>query len=522
MKKHLLRLAFINGLLFLSICIFAQEYSDFYFTRVNGENGLSESNVKAILQDSYGFMWFGTKNGLNRYDGTSILQFDCDDLEEGTGNHNIGALFEDKERNLWVGTDRGVYIYNPAVDVFKRFKIASSEGITLDNWVAEILSDSLDNIWVLIPDQGLFRYKDGKVHHYSLIDKDNLKNNNPECICINEQGEVWVGTSGIGLFKYNYRDDNFEQYLTDRMGRSLIDKTIISICFQKENAILGIHEGDLLKYNTRTDELSEVSFLGEKKTFLRDVMCFGDEIWVGSLHGIFIINEKENNVIHLKEDLMRSFSLSDNSIYSIYKDYEGGIWIGTMFGGVNYLPNRILTFAKYVPGSDPYSLNTKRIRGLAEDNNGCIWIGTEDNGVNVLDPRTGKVHQIYDNVPGRLITLSVKHYENHIYVGLFKQGMNDISIPGEHLKYVSDKDLGIEEGSVYSFLKDSKGRTWIGPGWGLYVSQSKERKFHRVEEVGYNWVFDIMEARDGTIWLATMGNGVWKCDPKNNSYKNYS
>lgn len=518
-----MRLFLLNYLLLLSICVVrAQERSDFYFTHVNGENGLSASNVKAILQDSYGFMWFGTKNGLNRYDGTSILQFDCDDLEEGTGNHNIGALFEDKERNLWVGTDRGVYIYNPAVDVFKRFKIASSEGITLDNWVAEILSDSLDNIWVLIPDQGLFRYKDGKVHHYSLLDKDNLKNNNPECICINEQGEVWIGTSGVGLFKYNYRDDKFEQYLADRMGRSLIGKTIISICFQKENAILGIHEGDLLKYNTRTDELSEVSFLGEKKTFLRDVMCFGDEIWVGSLHGIFIINEKENNVIHLKEDLMRSFSLSDNSIYSIYKDHEGGIWIGTMFGGVNYLPNRILTFDKYVPGSDSHSLNTKRIRGLAEDNNGCIWIGTEDNGVNVLDPRTGKVHQIHDNVPGRLITLSVKHYENHIYVGLFKQGMNDISIPGEHLKYISDKELNIEEGSVYSFLKDSKGRTWIGPGWGLYVSQPKERKFRRVEEVGYNWVFDIMESKDGIIWLATMGNGVWKCDPKTNSYKNYS
>ena len=518
-----MRLFLLNYLLLLSICVVrAQERSDFYFTHVNGENGLSASNVKAILQDSYGFMWFGTKNGLNRYDGTSILQFDCDDLEEGTGNHNIGALFEDKERNLWVGTDRGVYIYNPAVDVFKRFKIASSEGITLDNWVAEILSDSLDNIWVLIPDQGLFRYKDGKVHHYSLLDKDNLKNNNPECICINEQGEVWIGTSGVSLFKYNYRDDKFEQYLADRMGRSLIGKTIISICFQKENAILGIHEGDLLKYNTRTDELSEVSFLGEKKTFLRDVMCFGDEIWVGSLHGIFIINEKENNVIHLKEDLMRSFSLSDNSIYSIYKDHEGGIWIGTMFGGVNYLPNRILTFDKYVPGSDSHSLNTKRIRGLAEDNNGCIWIGTEDNGVNVLDPRTGKVHQIHDNVPGRLITLSVKHYENHIYVGLFKQGMNDISIPGEHLKYISDKELNIEEGSVYSFLKDSKGRTWIGPGWGLYVSQPKERKFRRVEEVGYNWVFDIMESKDGIIWLATMGNGVWKCDPKTNSYKNYS
>ena len=110
MKKHLLRLAFINGLLFLSICIFAQEYSDFYFTRVNGENGLSESNVKAILQDSYGFMWFGDKNGLNRYDGTSILQFDCDDLEEGTGNHNIGALLRIK-KGIYGLEQTGVFIY---------------------------------------------------------------------------------------------------------------------------------------------------------------------------------------------------------------------------------------------------------------------------------------------------------------------------------------------------------------------------------------------------------------------------
>lgn len=118
MKKHLMRLFLLNCLLLLSICVVrAQDRSDFYFTHVNGENGLSASNVKAILQDSYGFMWFGTKNGLNRYDGTSILQFNCDDLVAGVGNHNIAALFEDNKRNLWVGTDRGVYIYDPRIDV---------------------------------------------------------------------------------------------------------------------------------------------------------------------------------------------------------------------------------------------------------------------------------------------------------------------------------------------------------------------------------------------------------------------
>lgn len=521
-KKHILQLVILHSMLFFSICVIAQDRADYYFTRVSGENGLSESNVKAILQDSYGFMWFGTKNGLNRYDGTSILQFNCDDLEAGTGNHNISALYEDKERILWIGTDRGVYLYNPMIDVFTQFKLSSPEGVTLDNWVAEILSDSLGNVWILIPDQGLFRYKDQKVNYYPLTDKNRLKNNNPECFCTNEKGEVWVGTSGVGLFKYDPDKDKFQQYVVDRSGRPLTDKTIMSICFKGDNAILAIHEGELLKYNTRTNELSDIDFLGEKKTFLRDVMCFEDEIWVGSLHGLFIINEKQNKVTHLKEDLMRSFSLSDNSIYSIYRDHEGGIWVGTMFGGANYLPNRQLTFDKYVPGSDDHSLNTKRIRGLAEDNNGQIWIGTEDNGVNVLDPSTGRVHQINNNVPGRLITLCVKHYNNHIYAGLFKQGMNDISLPGEHLRYVSEKELGIEEGSVYDLLIDSKGKTWIAPGWGLYVSEPNEKKFRRIDEIGYNWVFDIMEAEDGTIWLATMGNGVWKCNLETGSYRNYS
>lgn len=107
-----MRLFLLNYLLLLSICVVrAQERSDFYFAHVNGENGLSASNVKAVLQDSYGFMWFGTKNGLNRYDGTSILQFDCDDLEEGTGNHNIGALLRIKKGIYGlVQTEEFIYI----------------------------------------------------------------------------------------------------------------------------------------------------------------------------------------------------------------------------------------------------------------------------------------------------------------------------------------------------------------------------------------------------------------------------
>ena len=100
--------------------------------------------------------------------------------------------------------------------------------------------------------------------------------------------------------------------------------------------------------------------------------------WQRTFKELYVIDEKKNEVVSLKEDLMRSFSLSDKMIYSMCQDSEGGIWIGTLFGGVNYLPNRNLQFDKFVPGSSGNSLNTKRIRELAEDVKGNIWIGTED------------------------------------------------------------------------------------------------------------------------------------------------
>ncbi len=513
---------FVLSILFgLAPSAYGQESSNFYFSHIDGENGLSASNVKVILQDSYGFMWFGTKNGLNRYDGTSILQLNCDDLKAGVGNHNISALYEDKQRNLWVGTDRGIYVYNPAEDIFTFQNPRSPEGITPDNWVAEILDDLSGNIWALIPDQGVFRFKDGKSSFYPITDKSNFKDESPGCIGVNGKGEVWVGTSGVGLFKYNAQKDVFEQHLVDRSGRSLVGKNIMSLCFQGEEIVLAIHEGELLKYNTRTRELNEIFFSEKGKTFLRDVLSYGDELWVGSHHGLFIINEKKNSVVHLKEDLMRSFSLSDNIIYTIYKDYKGGIWVGTMFGGVNYLPERKLSFDKYVPGSGGHSLNSKRIRGLAEDADGRIWIGTEDNGVNVLNPKTGGVHQVQNHVPGHLVTLCVERYDNQVYTGVFKHGMNVIGLPHERISNHDERMLGIADGSVYSFLKDSKGRKWIGTGWGLYVSLPHETRYKKVDPVGYNWIFDVMEAQDGTIWLASMGNGVWKCNWEQSEYRNY-
>lgn len=206
-----------------------EENSSYYFTHINGDNGLSSSNVKAIIQDSYGFMWFGTKNGLNRFDGTSILRMNCEDHQLKKGNNNISALYEDANRTLWVGTDRGVYLYHPASDVFTHINQKTKEGKTMDNWVSAIVGDTQGNIWVIIPDQGIFRYKDNELYFYEISNRRQFKQESPNCICVRENGEVWIGFWGLGICRYNPQNDSFEQIVEDRDGRPLVGKNINSI-----------------------------------------------------------------------------------------------------------------------------------------------------------------------------------------------------------------------------------------------------------------------------------------------------
>lgn len=515
------------------LCLFILQYMQaaeresfhYYFSHITGENGLSQSNVKAIIQDSYGFMWFGTKNGLNRYDGTSIRTMDCDDPIARKGDHNISALYEDAERRLWVGTDKGVYLYNPVTEVFTFLDILSDEGLQMSNWVSEIQSDLSGNIWIVIPNQGVFRYKDKKLYHYYITEKENYNSDNPECICVRKNGEVWVGVNRAGLFLYEAKTDSFRQYITDKDGNSLKGENIYSICEYGDCIVVAVHEGELKKFNISANTLSNVHAPGVHYSLLRDVVCYDDRLlWVGTQAGLFVIDESENKVIHIGEDSMHPYGLSDKAVFVIYKDREEGMWLGTLFGGVNYLPGRKLAFEKYVPLSSPHSLSSKRIRELTEDASGQIWVGTEDGGLNVLDPKTGWVKQIGQEVNrknNRLNTLAVCANPEEIWCGLFKKGMDIVHLPSHTVTHYSGKELNLEEESVYALCRDRQGQTWLGNAWGLSVAAPGSKHFERVEQLGYFWVYDIFEEKEGSLWIASMGRGVYRYDPSTGSFTHY-
>jgi len=378
-------------LLLFFLCIQSMANSlDYYFTRINGENGLSQCNVKSIIQDSWGFMWFGTRNKLNRYDGISMKIFDVKDPILKKTNNNIGVLFEDVNKHLWVGTDKGIFIFDPVTEKFCFFELKTNKGIQINDWVADIRSDLDNNIWIIIPNQGLFLYHiaDKKLECFNLGSNLLPNQGNPQCMCIEQNGTVWIGTNGGGVYHYNKSRKTFTQYLGNANGRSLKDQNIYTICDYGEELAIGILEGKLLKLDKRKNTLTNIDAQEVNNKIIGNVSYINEKLWVGTRLGLFVVDEKHKKVTLIHESIANPHSLADNIIEKIYVDKEGGIWIGGYFGGISYLPNRGINFEKYMPTLESGTINSKRISALKEDETGNIWVGTEDGGLNILNPLT--------------------------------------------------------------------------------------------------------------------------------------
>ncbi len=495
----------------------------YYFTQLDVRNGLSENNVKCIIQDSWGFMWFGTKNGLNRFDGVNIKHYDVDDLQKGMGNHNISRFFEDSERRLWIGTDRGVYVFDPMTERFSHFDKKTPDGKGVTNWIAGIDADTDGNMWIISPDEGAFRYNMNTQQMSVYADcftRSGVKVK-PECVCVRANGEVWIGTEGAGIFRYDAAVDKFHQVLADRQGKSLDSRNIFAICDYGDLIAVGEHEGCLFAYNPNTNELTELCPEANYK-IIRSLVYTGKELFVGTQEGLFIIADT-GEVTHIKEEKFNPYGLSDNIIYSLYCDRDNGIWLGTGFSGVNYMPRKGIVFRNFIPNHGDNSLTSRCLRDIQTDSMGRPWIASERGTLHIYD----KEKFIKVNVPtykGGENRLSLMAYGDKMWSGVFKNGLDVIDIKTFQVKHYSPSELGLSsEGSVYSLCRDQHNNVWMGTGAGLYFCAAQDldkMKFTFVEALGTYWVHDILQDTSGWLWIASMGNGIMAYNPETGETRN--
>lgn len=513
----------IKALLFF-LCVFlpygfpsiAQDNIQHYFKTLDIKNGLSQNTIFAILQDRQGFMWFGTKEGLNRYDGQNFRIFKKE--ESGLGNDFITALFEDKKGKIWVGTDTGVYIYDPKQEKFTPFHMTSNTGEVITKAVTKIESDRNNDIWISVDYQGLFKYN---MEQQTLSNYLSPKKSAQSLANVShfwfEGKTCWVGLYADNLY---YTNDDFHTLLPfkDSDGKEIFKNEIIT------TRLPGSHN---CWYVGSSNGLTEINLTTQKTKrlldhYVRDMEFSSDkELWVGTENGLYICHLNEGTSEHLMDsDGNDPYSLADNAIYSIYRDREAGMWIGSFFGGINYHPYPYTYFEKFYSGR--IGELGKRVREFCESKDGTIWIGTEDCGLFNFNPSNGEIKpfrhpSISHNVHGLCLD------GNYLWVGNYLGGLNRIDLRTKQVKRfrkgAAPNSTDIND--VMSICKSTTGDLWLGTIRGLIRYNPESSDCTPIAELSNKNIYHILEDSHGNVWVSTYASGIFRYDIKLKEWKNF-
>ncbi|HYC85775.1 MAG TPA: two-component regulator propeller domain-containing protein, partial [Chryseosolibacter sp.] len=398
MKGTTLKYGIVLGLCLqlFSFAGFAQ--SQYNFDHLTPEDGLSESTVLAITQDADGFIWFGTRGGLNRYDGRKVRVYRHEDsIASSISDNFVFAMLKDRRGRLWVGTRIGLNLLDPATGGFKQYYADSLDDSSVSNSTITCIYEDRDGrIWVgtrqglnMLVDNGRItfrRFMHDPANPNTLMDGD------VRSIFQDSQGYLWVGTPQ-GFSKLTIRDGTGFRFKSYRLP----DNNELSSRSNSVNAIGEDSRGSLLIGTERKgliffDPLREQFSADNPVTRALDAKAVrsihrtpAGAFWIGTIGGLFILSNDFNKIDVLKNEPDNPASITDNSIRSIFCDQHGTFWIGTYHGGVNIFSPRAKQFRYIDPAIGTERFRLKVASALTTDRDGNFWIGTEGNGLILAD-----------------------------------------------------------------------------------------------------------------------------------------
>lgn len=523
----------------LLICIFLMcinnNYSlNFNFRHHKVEDGLSENSVFCILQDNKGFMWFGTKDGLNRFDGQHFLTFNHKMNDKmSLGNNFIRSLFLDNTNKMWVGTEQGVFLYNQNLNQFSFFDKTTINNEQITQAVNSICQDLSGNIWIATSN-GLFIYSDttGLLKSYATSNQNmsGIVSSFINSVICDSRGVVWIGTLSGGLSRYNPAKDNFTSILLSESSNSFSNSILKIIEDSQGNLILGTVSDGLVFFDRKTRKSTKylADLSSEQIYYFRDVFEYSPGIYlVGSEHGL-VYFDKTKNKYNINKSSSKNGSISDNAVYSIKRDKEGGIWIGTYFGGVNYISPKERVFELFTPSEHENSISGKAISQMCEDAYGNIWIATEDGGLNYYNSKTG-LFKTFKHSQGKN---SLSFHNVHsllpdgdlLWIGTFAGGLNVLNTKTGTFRYYNStaNPKSLSDNNVFSIYKDLTGNIWIGTINGLNKYNPETDDFQRFSQLStHTHVYDILQDHNGWIWIATYGRGVFCFNPQTSGWTHF-
>ena len=508
-------------LLLLGLFFNLSSANQFYFKKYQVEAGLSHNTVWCMLQDSYGFLWFGTSDGLNRFDGKRFKVYRNDIQDKfSLGNNSVQALFEDEDHNIWIGTNSGIYIYNRSKGLFTHFDKKTDYDVLVSSEVKKIIKTSKGQFWIATLGQGVFIYDPvsgnlKQTSEYTSFVWD---------ICEDKAHRVYSSSLQEGLICYDQNGKKIESF-TSFLDKKLENLKINCIYASDDKIWFSVGTNMLCLLDSKTKQIEYFTGSNLNVGTIRAITEFSEnELLIGSDNGLYLFNKLNRQFLRV-DNPMNPRSLSDKSIFAILKDGEGGLWIATYMGGVNYLASQTKGF-EYHPPVFNSDLNTgKVISQFCETKDMNIWIASQD-GLKLLNTKT--MEEVSYVLPGKTKKLDIRSLlldGDNLWIGTYSEGLKIINPENNTLEehfHVRESTQTICSNDVLSLGKDKNGTIYVGTSWGLCRYNRDYNNFETLNFVGsMTSVSDILTDAKGYLWIATDNSGVFRFNPDNNQWKHY-
>ena len=515
--------------LIVPVILYPQE-EDTQFERISVEQGLSQSSVHCIFQDSKGFMWFGTEDGLNKYDGYQFTVYNNNPDDIGSLSSNeVWAIYEDSSEVLWIGTiGGGINKFDRNTEQFTPYKHDPDNPNSIsDNRVMSVYKDHSGVLWIGT-ENGLNKYnrEAGIFTHY-------LQNTSVSSICEDKSGTLLIGTIGDGLFKCDRSMQEFINYKYDiNEHNSLSDNQVWSLYKDKSDFLwIGTFNG-LDKLNLSTDQIFHYLPNNYIVSIYKDR---SGTLWFGSRGGgLKKLDPRSDKFTHFRYESGYPNSISNNQVISIIEDAAGVLWIGTFGGGINKLNRQKKKFAHFRSESNRINQMIHNSVWSLYESTYCgkvfLWIGT-DEGLDKLDRGKG----FYTHyLSGEHIRIIYEDNAGSLWIGTYGSGLFKYDQSTDqffHFFHQPDKSISLSNNLVWAIHEswyNGKYELWIGTEYGLNRLDNESGNFTRYlsesdnpNSLSYNYILSIHEDKDGILWLGTWGGGLNKFDRTTGRFMHY-
>ena len=521
--------------------------SPYQFENISEKDGLSDDTVLSIYQTAEGFMWFGTENGLNQYNGYDFEIYVNDPKNNNSvGNNHINALLEDHGGGLWIGTNHGLDWISPENGEFSHY--LTDEQTDYLNTISVLYEDRQNSIWVGTSDAGLYHldlstmafthYQTNRFNHHSI------NGNEVTAITEDKTGALWVGTTN-GLNRYDSEKDRFVHFVPD-------DEDAVNYPIDPINAMmpgtgdglwLGTNGSGLVYYLPKSGTIMRYRSDDTQSTLSSNVIMSlvldsKNRIWIGSDKGLDTLDPVSGEITHLQNAPQHSYWVHNAAVRCIMEDQSGIIWISSAFGGVSkYDPNMERFTLLQSQKNNPQSLGSNDVTGITETGDGVLWISTYNNGITLYDRKTAQFSFLHHNpidptsLASDAIRTLMQSSDGHIWVGTVENGLDRYRPSTNiftHFTYRASDDGSISENNITALFEDHAGRIWVGTySQGFNLAQPDDFNFVRYQHEAENensllddHVLKIYEDSQHNLWIGTW-SGISVFNPETGQFRHY-